>query len=369
MGQTMRAAVMHRVGEPMRIETVARPTARATDVVVQVKACGMVPNLANVLANWSTWYPHHPLPRLPAVFGLDPAGIVCEVGEQVIGIAPGDRVYVSPARSCGACPACLGGERTRCNHYTFNGYFGFQKNSQTIYDLYPHGGFCEYMAAPQYAVVKIADTMSFNDATRLGYMGTAYSAMKKAGPLPGKSMLINGASGTLGISATLLGLATGVTRIFAVARNRSLLERVRALAPGRIEVFSSEDGSVADWVRSRTEGQGADFMLDTLGAVASLAAFDDAMHGVRRGGRIINIGGTAGHLPVDLKWLMDEQMQLIGSVWFNGAEGYELVELIRSGAVDLTILEHQVAGLDDINRAISGIASRNGGFSNYVIAP
>jgi alcohol dehydrogenase len=46
-----------------------------------------------------------------------------------------------------------------------------------------------------------------------------------------------------------------------------------------------------------------------------------------------------------------------------------MVELIRTRAVDLSILQHEVAKLDDINAAISGIASRHGGFSNYVIAP
>jgi alcohol dehydrogenase len=187
--------------------------------------------------------------------------------------------------------------------------------------------------------------------------------------MAGKSLLINGISGTLGLGATLFALALGVTRIFGTGRNRELLERVRELAPNRIEIFSTEDGSVAEWVKSRTDGTGTDFMLDTLGAVASLEILDDAMQGVRRGGRIVNIGGTVGKLPIDMKWLMDEQMQLFGSVWFSTVEGYEMVELIRTRAVDLSILQHEVAKLDDINAAISGIASRHGGFSNYVIAP
>lgn len=51
MTETMRAARLHAVGEPMRIDEVARPVATGSDVVVEVKACGMVPNLANVLAN------------------------------------------------------------------------------------------------------------------------------------------------------------------------------------------------------------------------------------------------------------------------------------------------------------------------------
>lgn len=35
--------------------------------------------MANVIANWPVWFPHQPLPELPAVFGLDTAGVVAEV--------------------------------------------------------------------------------------------------------------------------------------------------------------------------------------------------------------------------------------------------------------------------------------------------
>lgn len=369
MSLMMRAARMHEVGQPMKIDMIERPKARSTEVVVQIKACGMVPNLGNVLANWPKWCPHLPQPKLPAVFGLDPAGVISEVGEQVLDFKVGDRVYVSPVRSCGGCPACISGRRTECRYFVFNGYFGFQANAQTMYDMYPHGGFCEYMAAPRYALVKLPDNVSFEEAARLGYLGTAYSAIKKAGPVAGRSLLINGISGTLGLGAALFALALGATRIYGTGRNRSLLERVKSLAPKRIEVFSTEDGQIEPWVRSLTDGQGVDVMLDTLGAVASLDILDDAMHSVRRGGKIINIGGTVGKLPVDVKWLMDEQMQFIGSVWFTTEEGYEMAEMLRVKAVDLSILEHEVAKLEDINQAISGIGSRSGGFSNYLIAP
>jgi alcohol dehydrogenase len=144
---------------------------------------------------------------------------------------------------------------------------------------------------------------------------------------------------------------------------------VQALAPHRIEVFSTEDGAIADWARERTGGRGADFMLDTLGAAVSLDVFDDAMHGVARGGTIVNIGGTVGKLPIDMKWLMDNSMKIIGSAWFTSAEGYDIVEMLRSRTIDLSVLEHEIAKLDDINQAISGLGARHGGFSNYVIVP
>ena len=104
-------------------------------------------------------------------------------------------------------------------------------------------------------------------------------------------------------------------------------------------------------------------MLDTMGAKAPLAAMKDAMMGVRRGGRVVNIGGAAGDLAVDVKWWMDEQMELIGSVWFTAAEGIEMAGLIANGAVDLSVLEPKMWPLESIN----GVTSGDGGFTNYLV--
>lgn len=367
MVEMMRAARLHEVGQPMRLDMVEKPVASGTDVLVKVQGVGMVPNLANVLANWQTWYPQMPLPPLPAIFGLDPVGIVEQIGERVVGYRPGDRVYVNPGRHCQACHHCLSATPQKCQYWTLNGYFGYSEKSLEMFRLYPEGGFCEYMRAPQTALVKLPEKVTLGQGTRFGYLGTAYAALKKCGPLAGKSIIINGATGTLGVGATLFALAMGVAKIYAVARGEKLLERLTDLAPGRIEKHSNLRGPVADWVKERTCGVGADYMLDTLGAVASLNSMKDAMYGVRRGGRIVNIGGTAGDLGVDVKWWMDEQMELIGSVWFTVAEGMEMAEMIRNGVVDLSVLEPKMWPLRSINEAINGVSSGEGGFTNYLV--
>ena len=122
---TMLAARLHKVGEPMRLEHVPVPKPRPTDVLVAVKACGVVPNLTNVLTHWQTWFPELPLPKLPAIFGLDVAGEIAAVGEQVQNFHKGDRVYVNPGLFCGSCPACRADDTMNCTNYTFSGYFGF----------------------------------------------------------------------------------------------------------------------------------------------------------------------------------------------------------------------------------------------------
>lgn len=360
---------MHTVGAPMSVDTIPVPSIGSTDVLVQVKACGMVPNLGNVLANWTKWFPHLPLPPLPAIFGLDPAGVVVEVGNQVLNVKPGQRVYVNPMRSCSACDMCNRGERSRCRHFTFNGYFGFGPKSADVYKLYPYGGFCEYMSAPQYALVHLPDNVTFEQAARFGYIGTSYGAMKKADAKAGQSMLIDGISGTLGLGAALLGLAMGITRIFGTGRNKQLLERVKNLSPQRIEVHSLADGSTADWVKSRTDGEGVDFMISALGPGSPASTMLDSIKAVRRGGRAVNVGAVAEPVPIDIHWLMDEQIQIIGSNWFTAAQGQEFAELARAGLLDLSVFEHNRFALADVNSAISGLQSRNGGFSNYVVVP
>ncbi|RFP09291.1 alcohol dehydrogenase [Duganella sp. BJB488] len=369
MSKMMRAARMHEVGKPMEIERIPVPEVRPGDVLVKVKACGIVPNLGNVLSNWGTWFPHLPLPKLPAIFGLDPAGVIEAVGSQVIGFKPGDRVYVNPARYCGACRNCRAGETTACASYTFNGYFGFSRRSQRIYDDYPYGGLCEYMTAPQYSLVRIPGNMRFEQAARLGYLGTAYRALRTAGVGPGSTVLINGISGTLGLGGALFALALGARRILGTGRNVELLQRVKALAPDRIHVHALGKRPMRDWSDEVTEGEGVDAVIDALGPGADPRTLLDALSTLRRGGKLVNVGAVAGEVPVNLHYLMDNDITLVGSAWFTTAQGQEMADLAEAGVVDLSVFEHHSFPLEKVNEAIGGIEHRSGGFSNFVICP
>jgi alcohol dehydrogenase len=365
----MRAARLHAIGEPMSIDVIDVPKPRPTDVLVRVKACGIVPNMANVINNWPTWFPHQPLAKLPAIFGLDAAGVVEEVGAAVIRTKAGDRVYVNPLRSCGSCYACRGGRLSHCRYFTLNGYFSTSTDGQRIFDLYPYGGFSEYMTAPQQSLVTLPDNISFEQAGRFGYIGTAYNALRMANAGPGAVGFIDGVTGTLGVAATKLCLALGVARILGTGRNPELLQRVRAIAPERIEVLTLGTRSSGEWAETITGGEGADFVISALGARASVETMLDSMRGVRRGGKVVNIGGVADEVPVDMKWLMDEQVQLIGGNWFTTAQGQELAHMVETGTLDLSYLEHERFSLANVNEAIGGLKDRRGGFSNYVVIP
>jgi len=367
---TMKAARMHAVGAELKLEELPTPTPGSMDVMIRVRSCGIVPNLGNILANWTTWFPELPLPPLPAIFGLDPAGEVVAVGGQVHGIKLNQRVYANPLRTCGSCRHCRRGDQFSCKYSAFQGYFGFSHHAMQTFGDYNTGGLAEYMVVPASSIVAIPDNMTFDQAARLGYMGTAYSALKRAKVGPTDTILVNGISGTLGIGCVVFGLAMGVKKILGTARDAGLLEEFRKLAPNRIEVHSINDGPIDTWARSRTdESEGVDAFIDCNGPGASHESFKQGLRALRRGGSAVDIGAVAGEIPIDVHFMMDNNQKLIGSQWFSTAEGQEMADMVASGMADFSILETEASPLENVNEAISGIGKRHGGFSNFVIHP
>jgi D-arabinose 1-dehydrogenase-like Zn-dependent alcohol dehydrogenase len=358
----------------MRLDQIEIPRPRPTDVLVEVKACGVVPNLQRVITNFFATKSPEPRPTLPlpAIFGLDPAGVIAETGEQVRGLNRGERVYVNPVRGCGACRMCRAGEILDCPKFTLQGYFG---RSLDIMKDYPYGGLAQFITAPASAIVRLPDNLSFNAAARFGYLGTAYSALKKLDVGPGSTLLINGISGMLGLCGALTALAMGATTILGTGRNRALLDRVKAIAPERIDVFSMTDAPAAEsdplveWAKRATDGDGLDAVLDCLPPGAPGEAMMRALRTLRRGGHAVNVGAVMDQLPLNAFWLMTNRIGLAGSVWFTTAEGQEMAAMAKAGTLDLSVLDHQVSPLSKVNEAIAGMHTRNGGFSNFVIDP
>ena len=371
---TMIAARLHAYGQPMTLDRIEVPEPRPTDVLVEVKACGVVPNLARVVSNFfGTLTPDNKMmPPLPAIFGLDPAGVVAKVGAQVFHVRCGERVYVNPGRSCGSCRMCRSGQASDCPNWTLQGYFG---RSQEIMRAYPYGGLSQFITAPATALVKLPDNLSFEAAARFGYLGTAYAAMKKIGVGPGQTLLINGISGQLGLNAAQLALAMGATKILGTGRKHALLDRVKRLSPQRIDVISVPDAApgpadpLVAWVKGATEGHGVDGMIDCLPPGAPASAMLRALFCLRRGGRAVNVGAVMETLPINAFWMMTNRIGLQGSVWFTTGEGEDMAAMAGAGTLDLSALKHRISPLSAVNEVLAGMDDRDGGFTNFVIDP
>src|SRR5205823_8731393 len=104
----MKAAVLHRVKEPLTVEDVELDDPKEGEVLVKMAASGVCHSCLH--AADGSW----PAPPTPMVLGDEGAGIVEKVGPNVTRLKPGDHVILSWAPNCGRCHACVTGHPVRC---------------------------------------------------------------------------------------------------------------------------------------------------------------------------------------------------------------------------------------------------------------
>src|SRR5262245_22753753 len=348
MASLMRLARLHEPGQPLRIDSVPRPTLRPDDVLVQVKSCGVIPNM-NAIFSGKLW---NQLPPLPASVGLDAAGVIAEVGENVTELRVGQRVYVNPWLACGQCAYCRADEPMLCAASAFQGYFGFFPHSLPQLARYPFGGFSEYLTAAPQRLVILSDKVTFDQAARFGYIGTSFAALRGGNVGAGTWLAINGMTGTLGVAAALLGLGMGATRIIGFGRNRAVLDRLKTLAPDRIQTLALDDRPIAEWMREQTDGLGADVLVDCSARAAAASVTADALNGLKRGGTAINIGALTEPLPIQPIRFMTGRIAFRGSNWFTTGEGQLMAEMAATGVLNLSHLEPHPYPLERVNDAL-----------------
>jgi NADPH:quinone reductase-like Zn-dependent oxidoreductase len=256
LAETMRAVRYHAHGAPdtLEVEEVPRPVPQAGEVLVRVHAAGVNPLDWKIRQGW--W--RDSLPRtLPAIPGIDLAGVVAAIGPEVTTLQVGQAVY-------GSNQAFLG-----------NGT----------------GTYAEYAIAPARWQAPKPRNLSFDQAATVPTgAGTAWSGLFEVGKLQaGQRLLVHGAAGGVGGYAVQLGRWTGAEVIGTASAGRA--EFVRSLGAQ----------TVVDYTTTAFERvvHDVDVVLDTIGgetqerswqvlkpggmlvAVAAVAEETARKHGVR----------------------------------------------------------------------------------------
>ena len=105
----MKAIVLHRIGEPLRVEDVELAEPTAGEVRVRMVASGVCHSCLHAAdGSWGSDVP------TPIVLGDEGAGVVEAVGQGVLRLSPGDHVIVSWAPACGQCRTCARGRSVLC---------------------------------------------------------------------------------------------------------------------------------------------------------------------------------------------------------------------------------------------------------------
>jgi alcohol dehydrogenase len=271
---------------------------------------------------------------MPMIIGLDMAGEILEMGSGVSGWKPGDRVLVNPLN-----------------------------RQKGLMGEMMHGGLAEKCLVAEHQLIRMPHGVSFEAAASLPVAyGTAHRMIVTHDTIKkGEKVLILGASGGVGTGCVLLAKQLGA-EVIACASSPDKIDRLKAL--GADHVINYKEVDFSKWAiekfgkpqRRNNEG-GVDVVINFTGG----DTWGPTLRCVKRGGRILVCGATAGYDPKeDLRYIWSFELKVIGSNSFYDENLVSLLDMIQRGIMTPVIdevlpLERAVEGLRLIeNREVFG---------------
>lgn len=302
----MRAMVLRGHGGPDALVYEADfpdPECGPGDVVVRVRSTSL---------NYHDIFTRNGMPgiriAMPMICGLDVAGEIAEAGADAAaeGWRPGDRVLIDP--------------RNRVE----GGLVG-----ETV-----HGGLAEYCRAPAHQLIRVPDGVTLDQAASLPVAyGTARRMMFAIGKVgPGDRVLILGASGGVGTGALLLAKMAGAEAVVC-ASSEAKMERLRALgADHAMSYMDNEFHKEVYRLYGKPHRRGFEGGVTVVVNFTGGDTWVPSLRSLRRGGRMLTCGATAGFDPrTDIRFIWTFELQILGSNSWERDDLEALMEYIRDG--------------------------------------
>ena len=301
----MRAVVLHEHGGPDKLiyESDWRdPAIGPGDVLLRMRACAL---------NYHDLFTRRGMPGitspLPLILGNDVAGEIVSVGPEVTGFTPGDRVLVDPIDRVAG------------------GFLGDTMD----------GGLAEFVRVSAQMLVKLDPAIEYAEAAALPVAyGTAHRMMLTRGAIrEGETVLILGASGGVGTCSVQLARLAGAT-VLACASSEAKLAQLKSLGADIVINYATTDW-VAECRRlfgrprvfDRKGGGGIDMVVNFTGG----ETWTRSLKVLRRGGRLLTCGATAGYNPPeDIRYIWTFELNILGSNGWTREDVTALIDLVRS---------------------------------------
>ena len=294
----------------------------------------------------------------PLVMGHEAAGIIDAVGKNVSGELIGQRVALDSTVFCGECEFCCNGKENLCTHRQVLG---------VSCDTYRRQGcFAEYAIVPERCVYPLPEQMGFVAASLLEPLTIGLQAVRLGNASPATRSAVVIGAGTIGLAIIVALKSYGVQRVAAVDLDARRLNEAREF--GADAVFEADQitaKQLAEWGASSADTDGADLVLEAVGAAASV---ETAIHAVTRGGTVVLVGNVSPAVELPLQTVVTRQIRLQGSCASAGCYP-EAIELAASGAVDLSRFVSRVAPLEDGIDWFERLHNREPGVLKVVLQP
>jgi len=307
----VKAVLLKRPGTPgtigAEVSEVPVPEIGAGELLVEMKACGLCgTDIEKIRGEYTAALP---------ILGHEAVGVVASVGEGVVNIREGDRVFAHHHVPCNECYYCLHGNQTACKKFRSS-------------NIHP-GGFSEFFRVPQWNVSKggilsLPPSLGFEEASLVEPVGCCVRALDRCNVKEGDTVLVVGA-GPVGILHSILLHSKGATVIISDVSKPRL-----QFAKSQVEcVIDAGRQDVTREVRERTAGRGADLAIVASGSPKAVL---QALKSIRAGGRVCLFGVPAKRsvLDYDLSDVYNSEISLMPSYGATNTETATALSLIAA---------------------------------------
>ena len=336
----MKAAVLHGARD-IRIEPFRQPELHPGMVLLRPRRVG-------ICGTDLHYYEHGHnatfVPDRPFILGHEFTAEVAAVASGVDAVKVGQRVTVNPARACGFCAYCKGGQINLCRKTIMLGSASTTPPTD--------GALAEFVTVRADQCHLLPDDMDDGIGAMMEPLSVALHAVKRAGTVSGKRVLVTG-GGTIGLLTAMTARAFGavpvaVSDIVATRRNK-------AIELGADVALDPTAHDLRHQVQELT-GLGFDIVFEASGAPPALRAAFDL---VRPGGTIVQIGtvGTAD-IPIPVNQLMVREINFRGSMRY-GDTFDEAIRLVAAGRIHVSSWINNVFALEDSVKALHLAADKS----------
>ncbi len=358
----IRAAVLETFGDPLAVQDVELAGPGPGEVLVRLLACGVCHT------DLYTASGADPSGYAPAVLGHEGCGVVEDVGEGVVSVAPGDHVVTLFSPQCGECVHCVSPKTNLCmaireqqnKGFLPDGTTRISRDGEPIRHFMGTSTFAEATVMPEISLAKISPEAApemaclFACGLSTGLGAAMYTAKVEAG----STCVVFGA-GLVGLGAVAGARLQGAERIVCVDLSEDRLELARG--QGATDVMVG-DGDTVERILEMTGGFGADYTFEATGNVNVMR---QAVESARMGWGLCTVAGVAGKgetLDIVPRFLITGR-RVAGSS-FGGVKGREqvpqLVDRWLAGEIDVEPLVSRTIGLDDVNAAFELMEAHDG---------
>lgn len=305
----MKQAVMTAPGS-IEFRDVAIPEPGAGEVQIRTRYIGVCGSDVHV------FHGKHPYTSYPVVQGHEVSGEISKVGSGVAGFSPGDRVTFVPQVVCGECYPCRHGMHHVCDSLKV---MGFQA---------PGAG-QEYFIVPAELVVALPGQISLPQGALIEPTAVAVHALRRAGEISGKAVLVLGA-GPIGNLVAQCAQGLGARSVLVTDLSDYRLEKARECGIEQAVNTSRQD--LAGAVLETFGPDKADVILECVGVEKAIS---DGIAVARKGSVLIVVGVFGSKPAVDLGLVQDRELTLHGTLMYQHQDYYDALDLVSRGRVNL----------------------------------